>query len=136
MVEMTDKGARLAGTSGEILGGSIDDMAKYRVVLHLLQRPWTMADAEFFARTLGFHSLPRTVDLLEEMCAAGLLQKTIENDARTVYGLPSDANLRWQLRKEYLVKRSSPDYTVLLRRLAWRSVSRAKKAEKAGAKAS
>lgn len=136
MVERTDNDARLMGTSKELLGNTIDDMAKYRVVLHLLQRPWVVADAEYFARTLGFHSLPRTVSLLDEMCEAGLLQKSASENGPMLYGLPSDPNLRWQLRNEYLAKRASPDYEVLLRRLAWRSVSRAKQAEKAKAKAS
>ncbi len=105
----------------------IDDLAKYRVILHLLQHPWQMGDAEFFATTLGFHSRERTRALLDEMVQAGLLNRYEAADGRSRYGLSPDSTLRQRLSEGLVVDRDSPAYDLLLRRLAQRSVARAKR---------
>lgn len=105
----------------------IDDLAKYRIAHHLLQHPGLVADAEVFAATLGFHSVARTVALLEEMVGDGLLAKFVLPGGVVRYGLAPDSTLRRRLRETVSVEPGTVQYEVLLRRLAQRSVARARR---------
>ncbi len=119
------------GAQGEVLEEKgIDDLAKYRVILHLLQHPWQMGDADFYATTLGFHSQDRTRSLLDEMAQTGLLIRFEAADGRVRYGLSPDSSLRQRLSEGLVVDRDSPEYDLLMRRLAQRSVARARRGAK------
>lgn len=119
--------ARFVGARERPLEGEgIDDLAKYRIVMHLLQHPWLEGDAELYASTLGFHSRERTRALLEEMCGSGLLSKREGPEGRVEYGLTPDSSLRKRLSECCAAGPGSPEYLALMRRLAQRSVDRAK----------
>jgi hypothetical protein len=124
--------ARFSGPTSavELEEEGIDDLAKYRIALHLLQNPWMVADAEVFATTLGFHSVARTVSLLEEMMGDGLLSKFVLPGGVTRYGLAPDSTLRRRLRESCAAEPGSTHYEILVRRLAQRSVARAKRESK------
>ena len=120
--------ARFAGAPTEVLAEEgIDDLAKYRIVLHLLQNPRLEADAETLAASLGFHSVGRTAALLEEMSEASLLSRLSLSGDKTQYCLSADSALRGRLRDDCYGVQDSPEYDLLLRRLAQRSVARAKR---------
>ncbi len=128
VVEKSGDVARFTGASTEVLAEEgIDDLAKYRIVLHLLQNPWLEADAEAFAASLGFHSAGRTAALLEEMSEAGLLSRQLVQGGKTQYCLSADSALRRRLQEGFYGAQDSPGFDQLLRRLAQRSVARAKR---------
>ena len=118
--------ARFAGVAEGLLEEGIDDLAKYRIVLHLLQQPQTKGDAIYFARSLGFHSPDRTAVLLAELATAGLLLREETPSGVPIYGLSPDSDLRQRLQEGCLTDRGSPEHESLLSRLAQRSVARAK----------
>ncbi|MDA8217859.1 MAG: hypothetical protein M0Z94_09620 [Dehalococcoidales bacterium] len=128
--------AHLAGEPGDLTVLGIDDLAKFRVIEHLMQHPWTVEDAAYFATTLGFHSLRRTKALLDELCGAGLLMKREDDGKDAVYGLLPDPDLRRQLRQEDCFHSVAAEHGSLLRRLAARSVARARSLAKRRKKAS
>ena len=118
--------AQFAGVAEGLLEEGIDDLAKYRIILHLLQHPQTSGDAEYFASSLGFHCPQRTAVLLAELAAAGLLLQEEVPGADLRYGLSPDSGLRQRVHEGIPDDPDSPEYEVLLRRLAQRSVARAK----------
>ena len=118
--------ARFAGMAEALLEGGIDDLAKYRIILHLLQQPQVSGDATYFARSLGFHCPERTAVLLAELATAGLLWREERPGSAPCFGLPPDSGLRQRLQAECLADPHSPEYEELLRGLAQRSVARAK----------
>ena len=112
-------------TYDDLLKG-IDDLAKFRIVVHLLQNPWFVADAETYAAALGFHSISSTRTRLEELKDAGVLAAREAPGGTTLYSLTPEPTLRRQLRQSCLTVPGSPRHERLLRRLALRSMTRAK----------
>jgi hypothetical protein len=119
-------GARLAVMAEGLLEEGIDDLAKYRIILHLLQNPDAGGDTSYFATALGFHSPCRTAVLLNELVEAGLLSRQELPGGQPRYGLAPDSGLRGRLQRECRAAPDSPEYEFLLRCLAQRSVERAK----------
>ncbi|MHB1131850.1 MAG: hypothetical protein ACYC4L_05610 [Chloroflexota bacterium] len=119
-------GARFSEVAEGLLGEGIDDLAKYRIILHLLQHPDDGGEASFFASTLGFHSLQRTMLILDELYQDGLLLKQDVSGLGPRYSLAPDSEVRRRLQRECTTNPASPEYELLLRSLAQRSVVRAK----------
>lgn len=118
--------ACLAGLSGGLLGCRIDDLAKYRILLYLLQHPGVKGDPMWFAAALGFHSPVRTGEVLEEMARDGLLVKADGLGDGATFGLTHDSDLRRRLQTTCIHCLGSADHQRLLKRLAQRSVARVK----------
>lgn len=123
--------ARFTGAPREVVleQEGIDDLAKYRIALHLIEHPGLVADAETIATTLGFHSIGRTVALLEEMVGDGLLSKIVPPGGLSRYGLVADSTLRARLGESFAVD-GTYRYQLLLRHLAQRSAARVKRETK------
>ncbi len=109
----------------------VDDLAKYRIVIHLLRNPDLRAGADVFAAALGFHSAERTAVLLDEMVGDGLLSKHVMPGASCQYGLCPDSTLRLRLNETCSAEPGSEEFEIVLRRLAHLSVMRAKRDLKA-----
>ena len=119
-------GAGFAGVAEGLLEEGIDDLAKFRIILHLLQHPEDEGDVGHFASALGFHSQQRTLLILEELFDDGLLLKQQSPGTGARYSLAPDSEVRRRLKDVCPVDLESPSYQSLLRGLAQRSVARAK----------
>lgn len=58
----------------DLLASGIDDLAKFRIMLHLCRQPTLEWSADLVARTLGLWPAARTEQVLKELEAAGLLE--------------------------------------------------------------
>lgn len=110
----------------ELLNNKVDDLVKFNVVTYLYKNPAVFGDAEFFAQALGFHSADQTKVSLDELVAAGVLEKeTVPKNGGEIYGLRPDPRLMRLLEKLTQMDTRMSQYSDILTRLATRSLVRA-----------
>jgi hypothetical protein len=118
----------------QLLKTTLDDLVKYNIVRLLRDNHTTLGNEVFFASTLGFHSCSRTREALEDLVQAGVLQKWAgsrdSKNGDAVFGLTANEAIRQSLDRVYAISPESPVYGELLRRLAERSLKRAKNSGK------
>jgi hypothetical protein len=100
--------------------GAIDDLTKYRIVEFLLGRPLG-GDADFIARSLGFHSVELTASALGDLVEAGICAEDAER-APGVFRLAYGALTRSEIRQLRASRANGGADSTLLRTLATRSL--------------
>lgn len=109
-----------------LVNNAVDDLVKFNIVKFLHQHPASVGDASFFATALGFHSTPKTQVALEQLAAAGILDRwTVPEGGPSIYGLTSDKHVLGRLEKLCQLQPDSPDYKRVLSILASQSFKRA-----------
>ena len=100
---------------------AVDNLSKYNIICHIYRYPNVYGDAAYFAQTLGFHSVEQTQAALDALCAAGILSCT-----GVRYGRAADAAIWEAISNVCSLGSHSPEYRILVQRLAQRSARNAR----------
>lgn len=115
-----------AALAREFVAAGIDDLAKYQVMRLLYECPAAGGNANYFAAYLGFHSVPMTTALLEELAHDGALEQEVAVNGHPCFRLTHDGGARRRLMRLYNLASEPKEQANVLRTLANRSLLKAR----------